>query len=380
MGKPFPYFRFYPRDYFEATRVLTLEERGAYMDIICLEMMLEGVLRDDDDLLSHHLHISKRKWRPLKAALVAHGKLSVEDGMIVNDRCVRELAALMDERRNRSDAAASREKERKNGSPVRGRVRAEPTPKAAKKSKEINESGTTTVAQRQNTGNPVVDDLLNAVQTRFDADSALTHARVGVEPTPNVGKKSNEINETETTVVPLRARVTDTDIDKKGEERERALLGLGSDVTPPKGVSNGDAKLASALAATRERNLAAPVPEPHPYWLTELGLMEAAKSVEEARMQVNVWRNDFGGVEIADKYRDNLRKTYSDNIIDGALDRVAGKVNGKSTAVCIAMKIREYCTYTKQDADKNSAIAYNIANAKQSKPFATTSSGRRIAN
>jgi uncharacterized protein YdaU (DUF1376 family) len=254
MSKPFPYFRFYPRDYFESTRELTLEQRGAYIDVICLQMMLEGLLKDDDDLLSHHLHISKRKWRVIKASLVEHEKISVEGGMLVNERCARELAALMDERKNRSEAADLREKGKRGDRPTHPRTGAEPMTNSQKKSNEINETGTTAVPQSKKPENSATDDVLNGVQARFDAESALTRGSVNDEPALNVAKNPKKINETGTTTDALRARVSDSDLDKKnigGEDLAQNRARADADVTPPQELADPSAALRAALVVVK---------------------------------------------------------------------------------------------------------------------------------
>ncbi len=150
----FPYFKFYPRDWLQATRDLTLEQRGAYIDLICIIMEMEGHLADNDKWIAHQMHVTARKWRSLKGELVAHEKIAVSDGKIVNERCVKELDALLNQRRNIAESATKRERTKRE------------TP--AKQSGNIRE----------------------------------------------ISEKDNENNDPSTTAVPLRARVTDLDTDK----------------------------------------------------------------------------------------------------------------------------------------------------------------------
>ena len=86
-----PYFPFYPADYMEATRKLTLEQRGAYMDVICLQMMNQGRVEDDERLMAAALVVSTRKWRKVREQLADAGKISFSDGLIIQERCLREL-------------------------------------------------------------------------------------------------------------------------------------------------------------------------------------------------------------------------------------------------------------------------------------------------
>jgi uncharacterized protein YdaU (DUF1376 family) len=105
----FPYFKFYPRDWLDATRNMTLEERGAYIDIIALTMEQEGGLRDDDKWIAHNLHIGTRKWRPMKARLIEAGKIRLEGGLIIQERCLKELEILLGQRRTKVETALNRE-------------------------------------------------------------------------------------------------------------------------------------------------------------------------------------------------------------------------------------------------------------------------------
>ena len=137
----FPYFKFYAQDWIEATRHMTLEERGAYIDVICFIMQAEGRLPDNDTRMAYQMHISARKWRSVKAKLVDHQKINVSDGLIINERCLRELDALLTQRQNVSEAATSRERTKRESAPNQTRVSAEKT----QKPNEINETNTTAV-------------------------------------------------------------------------------------------------------------------------------------------------------------------------------------------------------------------------------------------
>lgn len=176
---PFPYFKFYPRDWLDATRKLTPEERGLYIDLIALTMKNEGSLDDDDDAISHAMAVSKRLWRSVKARLEAKGKIVLSDGKIVNERCVLELSSLLGERKKRSNAATVREAEKR-------------------------------VAQSS--------------QTALKAGSAPVQPRLSAEPDanqirfePEFPEKPNEINKQPSTAVPRSCHYTDSDTDKKEE-------------------------------------------------------------------------------------------------------------------------------------------------------------------
>lgn len=99
-----------PRAYYEGTRQLTLEERGAYCDVLDLIYMHEGNVPDDDKWMSHALHVSTRKWRALRTALIEAGKIESVDGLISNQRARAELEERANQRRTNSETALNRER------------------------------------------------------------------------------------------------------------------------------------------------------------------------------------------------------------------------------------------------------------------------------
>jgi uncharacterized protein YdaU (DUF1376 family) len=129
----FAYFKFFADDWLNATRHMSLEERGAYIDLICLIMNEQGGLPDDERRISHMLHISTRKWRAVKKQLEAQEKIRTENGLIVNERCLRELDSLLTHRRTSSESASNRERTKREN---------RETPN------EINDDTTTTLAPR----------------------------------------------------------------------------------------------------------------------------------------------------------------------------------------------------------------------------------------
>lgn len=168
----FPYFKFYPRDWLEATRDMTLEARGAYIDLICILMEMEGHLSDNDKWIAHQMHVSPRKWRGLKGDLIEHKKISISDGRIVNERCLKELDQLMNQRQNLADSAVKRERTKRE-TPVKhpGNIG-----ENFEKINEINASATTPVALRAR----VLDtdtDLEEEKQKKIPASIVLEAAR-----------------------------------------------------------------------------------------------------------------------------------------------------------------------------------------------------------
>lgn len=81
------WFKFYPGDWLRATRDLSLEARGAYMDCICLIMEADEALDRDDKWFAHALHVSPRKWQRLKPLLIAAKKLILTESGLDNIKC-----------------------------------------------------------------------------------------------------------------------------------------------------------------------------------------------------------------------------------------------------------------------------------------------------
>lgn len=72
----------YPNNFFTGTRVLTLEQRGAYNDLLDLYVARDGHLVDDDRTRAHDLAIDVRMWRRLKRELHELQKIEL-DGLFI---------------------------------------------------------------------------------------------------------------------------------------------------------------------------------------------------------------------------------------------------------------------------------------------------------
>jgi uncharacterized protein YdaU (DUF1376 family) len=90
-GGRFPYYRRFHSDALRGMSKLSLEERGAYDLILDLTYEKGGPIDDDDAHLARQANCSTRKWRAVKHALVAHGKLIVHEGKLWNGRAMLEL-------------------------------------------------------------------------------------------------------------------------------------------------------------------------------------------------------------------------------------------------------------------------------------------------
>lgn len=87
----YPFYRRYHSDALRGMSKLTLEQRGAY-DLV-LDMTYEngGPIDDDDAHLARQANCSPRKWRAVKAELIAAGKLLSHEGKLWNGRAMLEL-------------------------------------------------------------------------------------------------------------------------------------------------------------------------------------------------------------------------------------------------------------------------------------------------
>lgn len=105
MSRPDPWYKRYARDFFDGTRALTLEERGAYSDIVDLLYMFDGSIPDDASWIGHQLHISSRKWMAIRTVLLAACKISCEGGVITNPRVSAEIENKLNQRRTNAENA-----------------------------------------------------------------------------------------------------------------------------------------------------------------------------------------------------------------------------------------------------------------------------------
>lgn len=106
--KPTPdlWYRRYAREYYEGTRELSLEDRGAYSDVLDLIYMTGGPLKDDERLIAHRLHIDVRTWRPIRKRLLALGKLFIVRGHLHNAKAKRVLSQRESERKSMGERPA----------------------------------------------------------------------------------------------------------------------------------------------------------------------------------------------------------------------------------------------------------------------------------
>lgn len=138
-----PWFKFYPADWLANTRLLTLEQRGAYIDCICMQMQQERALPDDYAWLAHQMHVSKRKAQSIVEELIGLQKFQRTEAGLTNERCETEIAARLHQRHVNSEIAAAREVSKRESAVKLPRASRETSvkvsPKICEKSKLTNE-------------------------------------------------------------------------------------------------------------------------------------------------------------------------------------------------------------------------------------------------
>jgi len=105
-----PWFKCFPTDWLEGTRGLTPEQRGVYIDCLCL------IYRDDKPLpdngadgekrMAFALHISTRLWRSVRKALINSGKLIETPDGLINVRAQVEIGSRSVQPRVERESAA----------------------------------------------------------------------------------------------------------------------------------------------------------------------------------------------------------------------------------------------------------------------------------
>ena len=89
----FEWVRWYFGKWHTGTKRLSLEERGAYVTVctmINMEAARGGRLADIDADIAREGWMPLRTWKRLKASLIEKGKLTVENGFLINERAAAE--------------------------------------------------------------------------------------------------------------------------------------------------------------------------------------------------------------------------------------------------------------------------------------------------
>lgn len=98
MTAPLPWFKAWPQRWLNATRELTLEERGAYNDLLQLLYLRDRRIPDDAQFCASFLGITKRKWNAIRDVLLDHDRLVLIGDYLTDERFEEERAASRDKR------------------------------------------------------------------------------------------------------------------------------------------------------------------------------------------------------------------------------------------------------------------------------------------
>jgi uncharacterized protein YdaU (DUF1376 family) len=128
-----PWFKFYPDDYLDGTRHLSLEQRGAYVDALALQYKYEKPINDDYRWLGYQMHISERKAKAIVEGLVLAKKLLRGDDGLYNPRASAELEDKAAIRRVNSESALARHRAHSESDADQGQTNFESNEKTQQK-------------------------------------------------------------------------------------------------------------------------------------------------------------------------------------------------------------------------------------------------------
>lgn len=101
------WFKFNPKSFREGTDQLTLEERGAYITILCLIYERGGPIPDEPRWLAGHCLVSVRAWSKVRVALLAKGKISLDnEGRLANEKARKVLESFVKPEDNSRETSA----------------------------------------------------------------------------------------------------------------------------------------------------------------------------------------------------------------------------------------------------------------------------------
>lgn len=79
-----------PQDWFNGTRDLTLEEKGAYNELLELLYLRDRPIPDDARFVANFLNVSQRRWKAIRRALLDAGRLVLRGDYLSDERFERE--------------------------------------------------------------------------------------------------------------------------------------------------------------------------------------------------------------------------------------------------------------------------------------------------
>lgn len=104
-----PWFKFHQDQWLEGTRELTPQQRGLYVDCLCLMYKYDRPLKDDIEWVAYQLHVKPTVWKKVRGELVARGKLVETPDGLVNERAEQEIVERGLVREKRSKSASFRQ-------------------------------------------------------------------------------------------------------------------------------------------------------------------------------------------------------------------------------------------------------------------------------
>ncbi len=107
------WFKCYPEDYLEGTRTMSLEQRGAYWDCICLIYAYDDAIPDDPRWLSHQMHITLQKAKKMQKLLLDARKIVKTNRGLDNKRAIDERSKRQEMMDRNAKIAREREAKKK---------------------------------------------------------------------------------------------------------------------------------------------------------------------------------------------------------------------------------------------------------------------------
>ena len=149
-----PYYKAYPRDFFEGTVGMPVELKGIYRLVLDLIYMQGGALIDDPRYIAGHLGAAVKTWTTARAKLIEAGKLFEVDGTLRNNRADKEriiTASFLDKQRiNGREPKKNRHLPKAVAKPKVSHTEPEPEPesKGGGGSARVRETDTPTLRER----------------------------------------------------------------------------------------------------------------------------------------------------------------------------------------------------------------------------------------
>lgn len=151
-----PYWRMFGREWDDGTNALTLEQEAALLRI-CNAINSRGKPIPNDDAgdrdMMHRCRVSMRKWKALKSALVAAGKITIRDAQIHQIKALDEVKYRQDQQRQLAENGAKGGRKKAENALKNARKPAENTLKTERKrteyDAELNENKALILANKE---------------------------------------------------------------------------------------------------------------------------------------------------------------------------------------------------------------------------------------